>query len=505
LLWTAENNGFFARPPVTRSDTTAPVRPPNFARTLEQLRAAEAVADPFERCANYPDPPWIRWDHELVVAFCKSRSFSHVGLDDIDTALSANRAESIDATFATYLADNFADPANRGILARVYREVFNVDSAEARDVVTRWVAARPMSAFALAARGAYYQVAAGSARGGDYARDTPAENFRRMRELDAKAEADLRKAVQIEPRLTAAYDSMIFVGRNSGNAALVDEALHAALAIDPDDERYYLDWMATCEPRWGGSLDSMARVADEAERHVNANPLMKLVREKQRAYLGIIEKNSDNYQAALAAFEQALALAPSSVDLGEAAEVAGKIGLYEKAIWYYSEALRFNRFADASDLTARAWLLRQIGRSDLAAADLRTVASLTSPGEDDLYQQAWAAFSMHDYASAERTYRKLLKLNPRNQGALLDLSKLYVGLKRVRDAEPLVAKLKQVYPTIPMTWYRAASVSEANGDHANEVAALKRYLDLVDSKDPDEQPQIDYAHIRLGQLGAVNK
>ena len=505
LFWTVKSNGIFATPPVTKFDTPVPARPPNFPQMLAQMRAAESVADPFERCANYPDPPWIHWDHNLVVAFCKSRSFDHIELDDIDSALSANRSEEVDATFAAYLADNFSDSGKHGMLTRVYREVFSVDSEQARNVVTRWVAARPKSAFALAARGAYYEVAAGSARGGEYAKDTPAESFRRMEELDAKAEADLRKAVQIEPRLTAAYDSMIFVGRKSSNAALVAEALHAALAIDPTDERFYLDWMATCEPRWGGTLDSMAHVADEAERHVKANPLMKLVREKQRAYFGIIEKNNDNYQAALAAFEQALAIAPSPVDLGEAAEVAGKIGLYEKAIWYYSEALRFNRFADASDLTARSWLLGQIGQSDLAAADLRTVASVTPRGEDDLYQQAWAAFGMHDYVRAETTYRKVLKINSRNQGALLDLSKLYVELKRVREAEPLVANLKRFYPTIPMTWYRAASLSEATGSDANEVAALKRYLDLVDSKDPDEQPHIDYARIRLRRLGNVDR
>lgn len=489
-----DNGTLWRRPPISaqpRASRTA------FADTLARLRDAEKVEDPFQRCVAYPDPPWIHWDHELIVAFCRSRSFQYLGLDEIKAALDARQPEIVDSAFASYLAANFSDPGRHGILTRVYRELFGSDSEQVRDIANRWVALSPRSAFALAARGAYFEVAAGAARGGDYARDTPRENFQSMRVLAAKAESDLREAVRMEPKLTAAYDSMIFVGRMTGNDALVREALQAALAIDAVDERFYLDWMATCEPRWGGSLDAMAEVAREADRHSNANPLLKLLAEKQHAYLGVMEMQHDNYAAALAYFEQAFAFGPSPFDLASAGEAAGKLGQHEKAIWYYSEALRFDRIAPADNLTARSWELKQIGRMDLAADDLKTVASIGSAGQDTLYQQAWAFFAAHDYERAEKTYLTLLKLNPRYQWALIDLSKLYVGLGQRAKAKPYVARLQKFYPTIPKTWFVTAELAEGN---EVERKAWGRYLDLVDRNDPDEQADIAYARIRLEKL-----
>jgi tetratricopeptide (TPR) repeat protein len=293
---------------------------------------------------------------------------------------------------------------------------------------------------------------------------------------------------------------MIFVGQVTGNSELIGDALKGALDVDPTNERFYLDWMSTVEPRWGGSLPEMAEVARAAELHVQANPLLRLVSEKQRAYLGVIEMQNDNYPAALAAFEQALVLAPSTVDLELAGEMAGKVGDHEKAIWFYSESFRFDRGQGASTLAKRAWELKQIGLTALAAQDLENVAALASSDEDTLYQQAWAYFARHDYAQAEKTYLKILQRNPRNESALLDLVKMYAGLDQAANAKPLVARLQKLYPTVAETWLATASVI-CNEDKDGCRAALNRYLELADGKDPDEKQKIETARFQLEQLG----
>lgn len=468
-----------------------------FAETFTHLRAVERIKDPFQRCMAFPDPPWLPWDHDVIAAFCKSRTFKHITLDEIKSALDNGKPELVDAAFASYLAENFSTPEKHGILTRTYREVFFTESQQERDIVEHWVTLAPKSAFALAARGAYYFAVADEARGGGSVRETPEENFRSMRELNAKALADLREAVRREPKLTPAYDTMIFVGRANGDKALVKEALETALAIDPTDERFYLDWMAASEPRWGGSLDQMARVAQEAEKHADANPLLKLLTEKQRAYFGLMETQRYNYQPALAYFEQAFSSGPSTVDLATAAYVASMLGDHEKAIWYYSESIRFELSASADDLNRRAAELRQLGRPDLAADDLNTAAS---DAARESYAQAKVFEATHHYPEAEKIYLKVLEQNARNQDALEDLSNLYIGpLKEPVKAEPLVSRLQQFYPTAPRTWLITASLAKGRDEKICH-AALRRYLELVDENDPNEKQYIDMARARVMEL-----
>jgi hypothetical protein len=264
----------------------APVLSTHLAKVYTRMRTAEQLSDRAQRCLTYPDPPWIHWNRNVVEAFCTSRAFNYVSLDAIRAALETGDIDAVETAFAAYLDENYSSPSRHGILTRVYRELFRSDSEEVRTVVERWVALAPRSPFAHAARGMHFFAVAETARGGNFVRDTPEENFSAMHRFAAQAEADLREASKLQPKLTPTYDAMILVGRLTGNRELVDFALGAAREADPTDERLYLDWMAVSEPRWGGSLRAMASVAEKADRLVPQNPLMKLPAEKERAYYG---------------------------------------------------------------------------------------------------------------------------------------------------------------------------------------------------------------------------
>jgi hypothetical protein len=312
------------------------------SEAFRAIRAAERSPDAAQRCLTYPQPQWIHWDHTVIEAFCRSRSFKYMSLGAIKAALDAGHPEVPEQAFASYLSDNFSKPESHGILTRVYRELFGTDGEEVREVVEQWVAMAPESPYALAARGAYLHAAASDARGSNYVRETPGENFAAMGKLAAQAESDLRAAATREPKLTAAYDTMVAVGRLTGNGELVNYALGAGLREDPTDERFYLDWMSVSEPRWGGSLQAMAEVADKASALKAANPLMNLLKEKQYAYFGDMAMQAHAYTQALDYYDQGFAYGPSTLDLAQAAYVAMQLHEYERAVWYYSEAIRFD-------------------------------------------------------------------------------------------------------------------------------------------------------------------
>jgi len=474
---------------------------PSFAAEYEKVRAADRIADVGERCLSYPDPDWLHWDREVVAAFCRSRSFGHLTREDIRAALDQNHPERLQEAFATYLSDNYADPQKRGILTRVYRELFSSKATEVRDVVKRWVDADPMSAFALAARGTYYKSAAEAARGGAYAKDTPSESFESMDKLAARARKDLEDSLRMSPKLIAAYDALISVGLITSDHALIQKSVEGGLALDPADERIYLDWMLTSQPRWGGSLDQMAHVDEIAQQHAAVISLLKLVTEKKLAHYGDIERDRGNYAAALERYETAFKVAPSPVDLGSAGYAASMLGQHEKAVWYFSQAYRFDQF-NTDSASRRAYELRQLQRPDLAAESLALAARANTASAEGLVSEGDAYWNLGQFDAAAHAYEAALKINPREENALIQLAGVYIGpLKVPAKAEPLVDALHQYYPDHAHTWYLTAAL--AGKDEERCFAALKQYMALVDPNDPGERSNIGYAKAAIAKHEAT--
>jgi tetratricopeptide (TPR) repeat protein len=462
-----------------------------FAADYEKVRAADKIADVGQRCLSYPDAEWLPWDREVMTAFCRSRSFGHLKFEDVKAALDENHPERLQQTFESYLSENYSDPAKRGILTRTYREVFASSSPEMLDLVKRWVNADPQSAFALAARGTYYHSAAEAARGEHYARDTPRESFEVMDRLMAKARRDFEVSLKMSPRLIAAYDALIFIGMQTGDRVLISRSVEAGLALDPADERIYLDWMQASQPRWGGSLEEMAHVDEVAQQHAVENPLLKLVTEKKLAHYGDIEIDRRDYAAALGRFEDAFKVAPSPVDLGTAGYAASMLGQHEKAVWYFSQAFRFDQF-DADALSRRAYELKQLQREDLAAESLALATRSVMATTTGLVSTGDAYWNLGQLDAAAKEYEAALKINPREENALVQLASLYVGpMKKPEKAQPLVDGLMEYYPDHARTWYLSAAL--ASKDDEKCLAALKHYMTLVDPDDPGEISNIRYA------------
>jgi tetratricopeptide (TPR) repeat protein len=126
-----------------------------------------------------------------------------------------------------------------------------------------WIAAKPRSAYAFAARGANFVKRASYARGGAYAAATSDQRFESMGALLARADADLAKALELDPRLTVAM-GFILTERSMGSSLVqVVSAYQAFDARVPNSYVLASAMLASLTPRWGGSTALMLDFARE--------------------------------------------------------------------------------------------------------------------------------------------------------------------------------------------------------------------------------------------------
>ncbi|MEO7326668.1 MAG: DUF4034 domain-containing protein [Dokdonella sp.] len=466
-----------------------------FAQQWSAIRAADKIEDPAQRCLSYPDPPGLHWDAKVVKAICAPLAYRIMSLDDMSKALDEGHADSLDEAFKGYFDASFSAPIGRGMLVRAYRVTFEKGTPEAGKVAQRWLAAAPRSAFALTAQGLYTLAHAQDVRGGAFYQDSARANLLSMQALIEAATANLVAALQIDHKLIPAYHGLIDAARLGSSHASIHELVEAALAVDPADDRIYLDWMNASEPRWGGSTDKMREIADSAGKQVGENPYLQLVLEKPESYTAIALSNSRRYTEAVEAFENALRIAPSAGDFLTAADDAAAAKLPEKALLYYSQAYRFNG-SPTSDIS-RISVLFRAGKAELAQEMLSQVDVKKVGSVDALYMLGSAFWSANRIPDAVGAYEAMLARSPRNRDALSALSHLYLGnLHDVAKAQPYIASLNENYPTYARGWlYKSTGKSDAECHDA-----LRKYMSLVDRDDPYEKTAIAETEARLAQL-----
>jgi len=484
---------------------TSPVATPvalgeAFSSQWSAIRAADKIDDPAQRCLAYPDPPGLQWDAGVVQAICAPLSFRFITLDEMKAELDDERPEAIDRAFQAYFEAASTTPGRRGMLSRAYRVLFEDGTLDAKAVADRWVTAARNSAFAHTARGLQSLARALDIRGSDYVRESASTNLETMEQLIREARGDFEAALAINPKLIPAYHGLLVGAKLVGDRPAIDRYVKAALAVDPADDRIYLDWIGAAEPRWGGSLEAMRDIADSARAQVGTNPYLQLVLEKPASYKGIALANSGKYREAVDAFDKALLIAPSSADFVMAADVATAAGMPAKALWYYSESYRF--FGGPKSYFSRAEVFFQAGKPELALEILADAQTKRLADIDALYIVGNSYWRAHRLQDAERSYLAVLDRSPRKREALTALSQLYLGeMKEPARAQPYVKSLIENYPRYARGWL-LASFGETGPERRE---ALQRYLELVDRSDPYEQADIRRAEAGLKELGGQGK
>jgi len=454
----AESGRPYARPPVPVPKTHMFTRDEAYA-FLAAAKRAETIKDPLQRCIAYPDPPGSHWSHDAVVAYC------HFGLQSLplsfaeaQTLIQNGQSAELDRRLAAALHAQQTQPDSHGLLDRIYHESFENGSFDVRPTLDAWKRDSPNSAFAWAASGVAYVAMAAAARGSNYMKDTPQDGVDSMDRLLAQADNDLRKAIALDPKVTPAHAALINAGALGFGRKYTDDAIAGAIAAAPDNYTIYGVAIWAQEPKWGGSLADMSRLAAQAQTHADDNPALKLMLSK-RAFYEV--SNCDCAQEVeLASYPAAFDQVASVPDLMEAGDAAKDSQYPAVAAIYLSETLRFGpEFNDAR--VHRINALIDFGQAAWAVADATTMIAAW-PSDSVLFEARAKAYdALNDYAHAEQDFRTMLALYPNDTRALVELGHLLVY--RTHDWNggwDVANQLIKAQPQSPYGWILRANIQQ---------------------------------------------
>jgi len=450
---------------------------------LVGVRNADAMADPLQRCLNYPDPPHSHWSPATVKAYCQYYLHPVMSFDEAKVLIEGGKAAELDQKLSQVLQAQRTLPDAHGLLDHTYFRAFDDGSFDVRPTLDAWKRASPNSAFAYAASGMAYVAMAQKARGGAYIQDTPQSNIDAMDRLLSQADADLQRAVTLDPQVTPAYVAMINAGSLSLGDVYVRRAVARGLAAAADNYAIYGVLSGAMQPRWGGSLAAMDQVAHAAQAHVNQNPLLAIVLSAEPAYRYDVCncQSSANWSAFPTVFDNV----SSTSLLSNAGYAASENAQSDIATVYLSEVLRFQPGAEV-DRRRRDTSLLGVDESKMALDDANRLVAAEPEFGANYRLRGNVYASMMDNAHAEQDLEHALALNPDSIDTLSALGNLYTNHTQEWDkAWDIAERIIRKYPGSPGGWAMKATIQE-NHPGADLRATYQYFVDNF-SNDPNMQ------------------
>lgn len=425
---------------------------------LDAAQRAERIADPLQRCLAYPDPPRSHWNRTVVAAYCRYRYQPIVTLADVRRLIANGQAAGLDRELAEALRAQRTRPDARSRLDRIYDADFNGHSPELRALVDAWQRQAPDSGFAAAASGMVYAKMAFAARGAQYLRDTPQSNIDSMDRLARRADADLQRAIRLNPALAPAYEAMENVGGYSSlGCGYAWNAAEKGLAVDPDDFALYDTLMWLAQPKWCGSEAALQTLWQRADARAARNPLLALVKPAGEFKLIDACKCSETRQ--LAAYTAVLDRVATARELLNAGDTARDVNDPQATVIYLSEALRFDAALEGARLD-RTYGLVEFDDARWAIDEANRMLAVQPDNEYAYKARAWAYLQgLNDLPAAQRDFERATALDPKDAWALARLGGVYIENGRQwRKAEDVADRLIALDPDKLDGWSLRASV-----------------------------------------------
>lgn len=223
-------------------------------------------------------------------------------------------------------------------------------------------------------------------------------------------------------------------------------------------ERRFLEWVGKSVPEEQAQTYTSDQLAS----------LSKVPKDvvEQLAVFGLIEPRGGLYGFRdLAAARQIAALLAEGVALSVITR-----SLHEVRKWLPDARLSNLRlFPESSDKI----LVEQInGRTDKTGQYVLSVGQ--AEDLDVLFQQAQQAEEDNDIATAERLYRRVMKLEPGDPAAPFNLANILRLHDRIIEAETLYRKACDAAPEYAVAWYNLADVLEGQGRTSEAALCLER-------------------------------
>jgi tetratricopeptide (TPR) repeat protein len=481
-------------PPVMFFYPQAPPITPVAIAYLAKVDAADAIADPLQRCLAYPDLPGNHWQAGVAEAYCRwgYHGPQHVTLDLIEDHIRHGTYASLDAIFMADLERHFS---KTDFSEDIHYDYDQIQPDARTELATRnWLDKDAQSAYALSARASYFRKAGERARGEGWASEVPPEKMQRMHDLLGKAATLYQKALRIEPRLMPAYAGLINVGMYDSREELRTSAFEAAQRLDPACDSVIRFEMTAREPRWGGSYEQMQALESAIVPYIKSRPLLGLYIGSAEADRGEMLSSTEHYAEAAAVLSKISKLTPAVPPcdcLAISMLHLGNEALHWDDIISVIAAARYDSYDKDSNLN-RGTLLVRFRRTDLGLRYLKR-ASAIAPNEGDLHMYVSEAYRvMKNDAAADEEARLALSDPKTRQHALGVLSVVFASHKKWAEAKQQVDLLTHEYPNDAQGWLYRYDIYKGLHDKAEALAAIKKYLSMLDPSDPANKTMIEF-------------
>lgn len=281
-------------------------------------------------------------------------------------------------------------------------QAFTDSNPTHNDKLKAWLESMPDSWVAHMAYANYQISRAWNSRGVRYSSETENEQFSSMQQHFSIAGKSLLAALKLKPDFLPAYESFIEIAKSQGDVKKAKIIYLKALEYHPSSYSIRKRYMDSIEPKWGGSLEEIENVVNNAKQYHVANPHLKTLDgylyymkgevlrsrdcEKQNTwyslalkkaihpayYIGRSRWHSCNgkYDNALEDISKAISLRPDYSGLFyNRAKIYYKRKEYQLAIDDFTLSLSMQSY-DPITLRRRASAYNSIGKYDLAIKDL---------------------------------------------------------------------------------------------------------------------------------------
>ncbi|HET6806374.1 MAG TPA: tetratricopeptide repeat protein [Frateuria sp.] len=448
-------------PSVSREPATDAPAPPHeynaeqVRQFLSAAKSAEAIKDPILRCMAYPDPPGSHWSRDTTTAYCHYHLQHVVSLAEIERLIRSGRTRELDQQLRRAQAQQ-GSPNTYGLLDETYKRDFSAPTADLRMLLDRWKRESPRSAFAFAASGYAYVAEASNARGRDRIRNTPQARLQTMDALVEKSEADLHRAIELDPSITPAYIALLSGANIARDGAYLEKVAQQAVKAVPDDYSVYSYLMVAVEPKWHGSLQLMKQVAALAQEHVEENPLLRILLTEEPFYA--VDNCRCSSAAQVSAYPAVFDQLSTSAHLARAGLVArDNPGM---ALVYLSEALRFDPMAPTAwKMTAeRSMRLTLAGEPRWGLAEADKVLDAHPDFAGAVKARALAFEKLGKIGLAESALKRAAALDPTDIWSVAELGDLYISTNELDKAKSIADQLIRTHADDPRGWVMRASV-----------------------------------------------
>jgi serine/threonine protein kinase/Flp pilus assembly protein TadD len=297
------------------------------------------------------------------------------------------------------------------------------------------------------------------------------EIYRNLLKQYGKAEEDYGRAISVDATFAPAYFDRATLNFERGALAAARRDYSKVIELNPNDATAY-------ERR--GTLCLATRDFDTAL--VDWQTLARLQpRPDAFYYMTCICRGRGQYEAALAAIGQAMALVPNQPRFyGARAQLWHEYGKFPQALADLNLVLTRLDPKDADAFDDRGDLYRALGRFEEAAANYRRSLELNPKEPDSYVGLALAYEKLGKPAQVEECYQKMLAALPKSAAAYLRRAEFRRNQKRFKEALADCAQAAALDPKSLEPPLIRTSVLAARGEAAQAVAEAQKYLGPAD-------------------------